>query len=124
MATSPEYVDWIVDQLSDFAAVTTKRLFGGRAVLKDNLNFGLIFEDELYLKADAVNRDKFEQAGGEQFTYQKADNTIFVSFWTVPEGIIEDKEELAAWANDAFDAALRAKKPKSKRNKNTKLSAD
>lgn len=114
MATSPEYVEWIVDQLSEFAAVETKRLFGGRAILNDNLNFGLIFEDEFYLKADAVNKAYFEQAGSAQFTYQKADKTIFVSFWTVPETIIEDKEELAIWANAAFDAALRAKKPKSK----------
>lgn len=115
MPTSPEYVDWIVDQLSDFADVTTKRLFGGRAVLKDNLNFGLIFDDELYLKADAQNVAKFESAGGEQFTYQKGDKTIYVSFWTVPETIIEDRDEFALWAGDAYDAALRAKNPKKKR---------
>ena len=120
MATNPEYVDWIVDQLTDFADIQTKRLFGGRAVLKDNLNFGLIFEDELYLKADAQNVARFEAAGSEQFTYQKGDKLIYVSFWTVPETIIEDKEEFALWARDAFDAALRAKKPK--RVKKTKSS--
>lgn len=115
MATSPQYAEWIVDQLSDFAKIETKRLFGGRAVLKDNLNFGLIFEDEFYLKADEQNQHRFEAEGCAQFTYQKADKTIYVSFWTVPESIIEDKEELADWARDSFDAALRAKKPKRKK---------
>lgn len=117
MPSSPEYVEWIVDQLSEFDDIQTKRLFGGRAVLKDNLNFGLIFNDELYLKADDQNISRFEAEASEQFTYQKADKTIYVSFWTVPETIIEDKEEFAVWARDAFDAALRAKKPKSKKRK-------
>ncbi|PCI87304.1 MAG: transcriptional regulator [Hyphomicrobiales bacterium] len=114
MPTNPEYVDWIVDQLSDFADVTTKRLFGGHAVLKDNLNFGLIFDDELYLKADEQNLQRFKSADSQQFTYQKADKTIYVSFWTVPETVIEDIDEFALWAHDAYDAALRAKKPKKK----------
>lgn len=115
MATNAEYVDWIVDQLSEFADIQTKRLFGGRAVLKDNLNFGLIFENELYLKADEQNVARFKAEDSEQFTYQKGDKTIYVSFWTVPESIIEDKEEFALWAHDAFDAALRAKKSKKSR---------
>lgn len=119
MTTSPEYVGWIVDQLSDFDQIETKRLFGGRAVLKDNLNFGLIFQDELYFKADDVNIARFTVAGSQQFTYQKGGKTIYVSFWTVPETVIEDKEEFSVWANDAFDAALRAKKPRSKRKNHT-----
>lgn len=114
MPTSPEYVDWIVDQLSEFDDIQTKRLFGGRAVLKDNLNFGLIFQDELYLKADEQNISRFEDEGSEQFTYSKGDKTIYVSFWTVPESIVEDKDEFALWASDAYDAALRAKKPQRK----------
>lgn len=114
MATSTEYAEWIVDQLSDFAEIETKRLFGGRAVLKDNLNFGLIFEDELYLKVDEQNLASFKQHDSQQFTYDKGGKTIYVSFWTVPESIIEDREEFAIWANGAFDAALRAKKPKRK----------
>lgn len=112
MATSPEYVEWIVDQLRDFAEVKTKRLFGGRAVLKDNLNFGLIFEDQLYLKADKQNLARFTDEDSEQFTYAKGDKTIYVSFWTVPEAIVEDQELFAEWARDSFEAALRARKPK------------
>lgn len=114
MPTSPEYVNWIVDQLSEFDDIQTKRLFGGRAVLKDNLNFGLIFNDELYLKADEQNIYRFQSEDSEQFTYEKGSKTIYVSFWTVPESIVEDKEEFAEWARDAYDAALRAKKPKKK----------
>lgn len=117
MPTSPEYVDWIVDQLRDFADVKTKRLFGGRAVLKDNLNFGLIFQDQLYLKADDQNLPRFQDEDSEQFTYEKGTKTIYVSFWTVPESIIEDTETFAEWARDAFDAALRAKKPSKKSKK-------
>lgn len=115
MPVSSEYADWIVDQLSDFGEVQTKRLFGGRAVLRDNLNFGLIFQDELYLKADTQNLAQFEAENSQQFTYDKAGKTINVSFWTVPETIIEDKQVFAEWARDAYDAALRAKKPKRKK---------
>ncbi len=117
MSTSSEYVQWIVDQLSEFDDIQTKRLFGGRAVLKDNLNFGLIFNDELYLKADEQNAHRCSDADSQQFTYEKGTKTINVSFWTVPETIIEDKEEFAEWARDAYDAALRAKKPKRAKRK-------
>ncbi|NRA87296.1 MAG: TfoX/Sxy family protein [Rhizobiales bacterium] len=115
MATSDEFAQWIVDQLSEFADVQTKRLFGGRAVLKDNLNFGLIFEDQLYLKVDDQTLANFHELDSQQFTYDKGGKTIYVSFWTIPENIIEDKEEFAEWARKAFDAALRAKKPKVKK---------
>ncbi len=115
MVTSAEYVDWIIDQLCEFGEVETKRLFGGRAVLKNGQNFGLIFEDQLYLKADAQSLPKFKEVGSEQFTYEKGGKTILVSFWTVSETVIEDLQEFAIWAEAALDAALRAKKPKSKR---------
>ena len=32
----------------------------------------------------------------------------------IPEYVLEDPSELALWARDAFDAALRAKKVKAK----------
>lgn len=117
MANSAEYVSWVVDQLSDFAHIKTKRLFGGNAVLKDDLNFGLIFADELYLKVDEHNKPMFADVQSEQFTYEKGNKTIYVSFWTVPETVIEDTEDLAVWASAAYEAALRVKRPKPKKSK-------
>jgi DNA transformation protein len=93
-------------------------MFGGAGIFRDRLMFGLIADEQLYLKTDDHNRSDFEAEDCPPFTYEaKGEKRALMSYSLLPERLYDDPEELADWARKAFDAALRgdAAKPKSKR---------
>lgn len=118
MAVSQEYLDFIKEVLEPFGPVHSRRMFGGAGVFRDKLMFGLIDDEQLYLKTDDRNRPDFEAENCPPFTYvAKGEQRVLMSYSLVPERLYDEPEELAEWARKAFDAALRgdAAKPKRKR---------
>ena len=110
MARRSEFADWVVEQLAPLGLVRAKGMFGGFGLYLDDLFFGLVADDVLYLKADEVNRSKFEKVGAEPFTYEaKGAKRVALSYYPPPEAALDDPDELADWARDSVDAALRAR---------------
>lgn len=113
MAVSPEFVDYILEQLAPLGGITHRRMFGGVGLSRHDLFFALIAEDTLYLKVDDANRADFEAAGCEPFKPFGGDKAM--SYWSAPLDALEDPDLLAAWAGKGVEAAARAKaKPKRK----------
>ncbi len=113
-----EYVAHIVDLLQGIGPVESKSMFGGFGVFLEGLMFGLIANDELYLKVDAENRQDFEDLGLQAFAFEKNGKEFKMSYFQVPEEAMEDGELLSFWASKAYGAALRAAASKgAKRNK-------
>ncbi|MDP3632950.1 TfoX/Sxy family protein [Phenylobacterium sp.] len=113
MAISPEFLDYILEQLQPLGGVTHRRMFGGVGLSRHELFFALIAQDTLYLKVDDANRPDFEAAGCEPFKPFGGDKAM--SYWTTPLDALEDPEVLAAWAGKGLEAAARARtKPKRK----------
>ena len=111
MAVSPEFVDYILEQLQPLGGVTHRRMFGGVGLSRHDLFFALIAQDTLYLKVDDANRAEFEAAGCEPFKPFGGDKAM--SYWSAPLDALEDPEVLAAWAGKGIEAAARARaKPK------------
>lgn len=77
--------------------------------------FGLIADDVLYYKVGAGNQADYEEAGSEPFTYSGKSKPIQMSYWQLPEDVMEDADDLRDWTLKAFDVALKAKKPKKKK---------
>ena len=48
MAASTDYLDFILDQLSNWKAVTTKRMFGCVGLYADGLMFGIIAKETIF----------------------------------------------------------------------------
>ena len=73
---------------------------------------------KLYLKVDERNREAFVRKGCGPFR-PYADRGATMSYYEVPVDIIEDRDALAAWATDAFDAAVEGgrKKPSRRRER-------
>ncbi len=109
-ATSSRYVEFVLDQLRPFGAVTARRMFGGFGLYRDGAMFGLIAEDALYFRTAPNDRPAYEAAGMGPFTYEtkKGRNTI-AAYWAVPAEIQEEPPQLADWAKTALAAALAAK---------------
>ena len=85
-------------------------MFGGYGIYHQGIMFGLVADDNLYLKTDKSNKDIFIDAGLEPFTYDKGDKVITMSYYQAPEIIYDDPNEATIWAKLAFNAAQRMKR--------------
>lgn len=105
MPTS-SYVTYVLgDVLRDVpgAGVTSRAMFGGYGLYKDGVIFGIIVEDELYFKVGGSNKKDYESAGSEPFTYTaKGRSKVTMSYWKVPETILDDAAEVARWAAKSY----------------------
>jgi DNA transformation protein len=120
MSISPEFADYLNDQLASFGPMTIRRMFGGAGLFRDGVMFGLIADETLYLKTGDANRADFEAAGMGPFTYTGKSKPVSMSYHEVPADVLEDPDLLSAWAGKAFAVAQAAKAaapPKRKRSK-------
>ena len=106
-----EFVEYLQEVFERFGSIRARRMFGGYGVYHDNLMFGLIADDVLYLKTDGESSKAFEERGLSQFEYVKNGKTMKMSYYMAPEEIFDDPEEAKLWASRAYDAALRSKNP-------------
>ena len=106
-----EFVDYLAEVFRQFGAVRTRRMFGGYGVYHEDLMFGLVASDTLYLKADDQSAKLFEDKGLGQFEYAKNGKTTKMSYYLAPEEIFDDPDAAEMWAQRAYEAALRSRKP-------------
>lgn len=113
MPVTPDYRDYVLEQLGHVASITSRSMFGGVGIYADGLFFALIDDDTVYLKVDDGNRDDFLAAGSEPFMPM---GSTPMGYYSLPEEVLEDEDELRLWANKAIAVAGRAKtKPRSGR---------
>jgi len=109
MASSPDFVTHALDLLALVGPVQARAMFGGHGLYARGVMFGLLDDDELFLKTDEACRPRFAEAGCRQWVYvgrtQRMENT---SYFRPPDGAHEDPEAMLPWARLALDAALRA----------------
>lgn len=110
MATTAGFLSFVVELFSPWATVETKRMFGGAGILRDGRMFGLIADDQIYLKVNDASRLAFEAAGSTPFVFvSKGGQGIAMSYWTLPPEALDDVDTLKTWADRAWAAAGKAK---------------
>ena len=107
MSVSDEFVGYVLDQLAGLVDVTSRKMFGGAGLYCDGKMFGLIADDVAYLKVDDSNREVFEKAGSLPFK-PYTDKATVMSYYEIPPDVLEDPEELVAWAERSL--AIQKKK--------------
>ena len=115
MSNDNAFTAYVVELMQSIGPVRAKRMFGGHGIFLDDLMFGLIADNVLYLKTDDVTESEFKARDLEAFTYNKKDKILTMSYFQAPEEALEDSDEMNIWANKAYGAALRAAAKKSKR---------
>lgn len=106
----PDYILFLEESMAPMENIISKRMFGGWGIFKDGLMFGLVADEELYLKVDAQNKPDFETLGLEPFTYSRGGKPFAMSYHRAPEEAMEQPNELLNWATKSYQAAVRAKK--------------
>lgn len=117
MAVSADFRDFVLEQLAPAGRVTPRAMFGGVGLYLDGLFFALIDDDALYFKADAATRARYEKAGSRPFCPYPDRPEKSMGYWQVPAEVLEDADELAAWAREAMGVALakRSRRPAARR---------
>lgn len=113
MASSPTFVDHVLDLLALAGPVEARRMFGGHGLYAGGAMFGLLDDDELFLKTDEATRPRFVEAGCKRWFYARRDGKVEdTSYFQPPDGAHEDAEAMLPWARLAIEAALRARAAK------------
>ncbi|UXN70352.1 TfoX/Sxy family protein [Devosia neptuniae] len=98
-----------VDQLSDWAKITTRPLFGAVALYRNEHVFAMAWQGALYFKVDADSRPEYDEAGSQALGYTtEGQDHALKSYWAVPADILEDDDSLREWAERAYQAALKS----------------
>jgi len=119
VATSPEFLAFLTDQLAPLGHITTRRMFSGAGVYCDGVIFSLVLRNAVHFRVDDANRGAYEAEGLQPFSYEAKGRTGQVgSYWRVPERLFDDPDAMVEWARVALAAGQRAaqkKKPKRKK---------
>jgi DNA transformation protein len=118
MAVSDTFLAYVIEQLEGFGQVRSKRMFGAVGLYADELFFGLIDDNALYLKVDDGNRGDYVARGMHPFQPYRDRPDLVMGYYLVPADVIEAPDELADWARKALRVAIAApRKPTRKPRK-------
>lgn len=123
MAVDREFEAHLKDLFEPVGSINFRRMFGGIGIFRHGLMFALsTSENRLALKADDQTIPDFKAAGCEEWMPQQPGRKpISMGYWYAPEVLLEDPEELQAWAAKAFDAAARIDQAKPPSQRKLKL---
>ena len=93
------------DLFAEFGSITLRRFFGGEGICVDDIMFGIIFGERVYLKTNDETRQAFLAEDCPPFTFEKADETIVTGWFAIPDRLYDEPGELARWAQQALAAA-------------------
>jgi DNA transformation protein len=112
-----EYLEYVLEQLAGLPGVRSRRMFSGAGFYQDEVFFGLLFRDTLYFKVNDSNRPDYEARRMAQFKPYEDRPEVSFTYYEVPAEVLEDRDELVAWARRSVEAAAAiqaAKRPKRK----------
>lgn len=106
MAKTDGFKEFVLDQLADLRGLTCRAMFGGYGLRYRDTFFGIIHKGRLYFKVFRTTIARYQDEGMKPFR-PNAKQTL-TSFYEVPADILEDAEQIVAWA----EAAATAPRPK------------
>lgn len=108
MVASASFAEFLREQLAPLGHISMRRMFGKTGVFCEGVMLGMVTEDTLYVRVDDHNRATFKEAeSSPPLNYAKKGSLIDLAFWRVPERLIDEPDELVAWARAALAAAHR-----------------
>jgi DNA transformation protein and related proteins len=108
VTVSADFLAYVLDQLAALDNVSSRRMFGGAGLYCDELFFGLISDDTLYLRVDDSNRADYSARGAGPFRPYADRPELSMSYFEAPVEVLEDARRLAEWARRSIEVALRA----------------
>jgi len=106
MAVQPQFLAYILEQLAGVKDLRSRRMFGGVGLYSGELFFGLIDDDTVFFKTDSTNSADYIARNMPRFMPFPERPEAVMAYYQVPADLIEDNEELLAWARKSVAVAL------------------
>ena len=107
MSVSKSFLTHALDLLAPLCAVTARPMFGGYGLYESGCIFGLLDDDEIFLKTDDATLPAFLAAGCRQWTYPSPKGPMPTRNYRPPDDALEHPEAMLPWARLALEAASR-----------------
>jgi DNA transformation protein len=108
MPVQPQFLDYMLEQLARVDSLRWRRMFGAVGLYSGDLFFGLIDDDTVYFKADPSTSAPYRARKMPRFMPLADSVDSDRGYFQVPADVLEDAEELLAWARPAISVALAA----------------
>jgi DNA transformation protein len=118
MALSAGLREYLFDVLAPLGKIETRSFFGTDGIKVDGAMVGFVLDDKIYLRTDAQSRTSYMDEGGEAFTFEMNGETVVTSYYTIPDRLHDESDELLSWVRIARAAALEAPSAKKRRARN------
>lgn len=103
MAVSSSFLEFVLEQLGGVPEVSHRRMFGGVGLYGGEVFFAVIDNDTLFFKVDDATRPAYERRKMPPFAPIPGQAPMR-GYYQVPPSVLEDADELAAWATKAIAA--------------------
>jgi DNA transformation protein len=108
MALSSGYTEYILDQLEESGSIRSRKMFGGLGIYVNDVFCAIVSSsNRFYLRVGPKNLNDFKKAGMTQFSGR---GDAGMSYYEVPEHVLEDSALLSEWTSKARNEAILAKK--------------
>ena len=112
-----DYLAFVLEQFARVTPVTSRRMFGGVGLYADGVFFGVIDNNQVFLRTGPGNLADYKSAGSAPFQPMGPD-TKPMSYHELPGGVLEDVGALRLWLDKALvEAAAGKKQTKRKRGR-------
>ncbi|MBS1706578.1 MAG: TfoX/Sxy family protein [Armatimonadetes bacterium] len=111
MAIDPDFRAMMEEKLSRAVPIRTRSMFGGVGIYSRDLFFAIMDDKNIWLKTSDLNRADFEALGLKPFEPWE-DGRATMPYYPLPEGLIDEPDELRVWVEKALAVAEAAKKPR------------
>ena len=98
-----EFLQYALDLFSPLGRLTSKTLFGGNAILKNNITFAMVFDGSTYLKTNKNTVKKYLDLNSKPLSYKKNNKTINLRYYEIPVEILDEEDQLIQWAIEATE---------------------
>ena len=96
---SDSFKDFVLDQLSAMPDLTGRAMFGGYGLYFQGRFFAIIHRGRLFFKTHDLTQPFYRSRGMQPF--RPSPRRILARYYEVPLDILEDPQDLAAWARNA-----------------------
>ena len=110
------FKEFVLDQLSALPDLRAKAMFGAHGLYCGAHFFGILDDGRLFFKTDARTQTDYTTRGMVPFTYEMKGKVTTMAYHEVPPDVLEQPQELTAWARRAIQiaAAKPQRRPKQK----------
>lgn len=91
--------DFVLEQLAALPGLRSKRMFGGHGLYSGEQFFGIVYDGRLYFKTHPDTLQGYLDHHAAVFA--PSEKQVLKNYREVPVEILEDAEQLSAWARRA-----------------------